>query len=217
MLVRILSLVCVLVMANGVSAQAMQSVVYVEVATVTRPQAVKAFADYAAVARQQPGFGNVELFEQRGQPGHYVLIESWQQQAAFEAQVVEQLKLATMLQKLRISNIDRRAYQTFDTAPAKTANAPLYVISHIDAAPSPLLPDMLKRWVAAGRAEEGNQRFDIVQDSKRGNHFTVIAAWRDEAALQEHVESIPARRFRDEFGSLAGSPLDERLFDVVPL
>lgn len=218
MMIRMLSTLLMLLLATAAAAQSVQSVVYVELAPGTKPQALTAFADYAATARTQPGCENVELFEQRGRPDHYVLIETWKQQADFDAQTVEQSKLATRLQKLRVSNIDRRPYKSLDTAPAKSATAgAVYVISHIDAAPAPTVPDILQRWVTASRAEAGNLRFDIVQHQQRVNHYTVVEAWRDEAALQEHVEAIPTRRFRDEFGPFAGSPLDERLYDSIPL
>ena len=217
-MLRILLAVFALAFTAVANAQSVQSVVYVEVAQVAKAQALTAFTDYAATLRKQAGFENVELFEQRGRPGHFVLIESWKEQAAFDAQAVEQSTLATSLQKLRVSNIDRRPYKTLDIALAKTVStSAVYVISHVDAAPAPTVPDILQRWVTASRAEAGNLRFDIAQHQQRANHYTVVEVWRDEAALQEHVEAIPTRRFRDEFGPFAGSPLDERLYDAVPL
>lgn len=202
----------------GAQAANVQSVVYVEVALSVRQQALKAFADYAAEIKQQDAFESIELFEQRERPGHYVLIETWRNQAALEARAVEQVMLATWLEKLRISNVDRRPYKTLDIAPAKTAaEGAVYVISHVDAAPNEAVPGILQQWVTASRAEPGNVRFDMMQHQQRGNHYTVIEIWRDEAALQEHVEAAHTRRFRDQFGPFAGSPLDERLFDAVPL
>ena len=195
-----------------------QSVVYVDIALSQRSQAVKAFSDYAAEIRKHAALASVELFEQRGRPGHYVLIENWREQAALDAQAVAQAMLATWLQKLRLSNVDRRPYKALDTAAAKTAsNSGTYVISHVDAAPNQDVAAILQTWVTQSRAEEGNVRFDIVQHQQRGNHYTVIAHWRDEAALQQHEEAAHTRRFRDQFGPYAGSPLDERLFDAVPL
>lgn len=205
-------------MAQQETSNAVQSVVYVDIALSQRSQAVKAFTDYAAEIRKHSALAGIELFEQRGRPGHYVLIESWHDQAALDAQAVAQAMLATWLQKLRLSNVDRRPYKALDTAAEKGAGGSgVYVISHVDAAPNQDVAAILQTWVTQSRAEAGNLRFDIVQHQQRGNHYTVIAHWRDDAALQEHEEATHTRRFRDQFGPYAGSPLDERLFDSVQL
>ncbi len=49
----------------------------------------------------------------------------------------------------------------------------------------------------------------------RGNHFTVIETWRDQAALDAHVASPRTRQYRDEVLPLTGSPLDERVFKAA--
>ena len=48
---------------------------------------------------------------------------------------------------------------------------------------------MLTRLAQASRQEPGNLRFDVLQHTMRGNHFTVIETWRDQAALDAHVAS----------------------------
>ena len=73
----------------------------------------------------------------------------------------------------------------------------------------------LQAWVGGSRAEPGNLRFDLLQHAVRGNHYTVIEAWENSAALEAHAKAAHTRAFRDAFGPLAGSPLDERIFTAL--
>ena len=50
----------------------------------------------------------------------------------------------------------------------------------------------------------------------RGNHFTVIETWRDQAALDAQW-SRRTPQYRDEVLPLTGSPLDERVFRAARL
>jgi quinol monooxygenase YgiN len=49
----------------------------------------------------------------------------------------------------------------------------------------------------------------------RGNHFTVIETWRDQAALDAHATAPHTKKYRDEVLPLTGSPLDERAFKAA--
>ncbi len=89
------------------------------------------------------------------------------------------------------------------------------VIAHVDVAPNPAVAPMLARLAQASRQEPGNLRFDVLQHTMRGNHFTVIETWRDQAALDAHVVAAHTKQYRDEVLPLTGSPLDERTFRPV--
>lgn len=216
----ITTLLLALLMSTMAMAQtAVHSVVYVEVKPSARAQAVAAFKSYATTARTHNGFAAIELYEQRGRPGHYVLIESWSEQGALDAQAAAQAALATALQPVKLSEIDRRQYKSLDTATAKAAgNKAVVMVAHVDAAPpNPAVTELLQHYTADSRQEAGNTRFDLLQLQQRPNHYTIVAAWRDDAALQAHTEADHTLRFRDQFGPSAGSPLDERLFEAVAL
>ena len=90
------------------------------------------------------------------------------------------------------------------------------VIAHVDVAPNPAVAPMLTRLAQASRQEPGNLRFDVLQHTMRGNHFTVVETWRDQAALDAHVSAPHTKQYRDEVLPLTGSPLDERVFKAAP-
>jgi len=179
--------------------------------------ALAALKAYTIAARTQDGFGSIESFEQMGRPGHFLVFETWRDAAAFDKRdAAMQKQFVDSLQPVRASDVDRRPYKVMTIAAhGQTNNQTVYVITHVDASPSPQLPMMLQRLAENSRKEAGNLRFDIYQHTMRANHFTVIEAWRNRQALDAHAGAEHTKQYREEFGPLAGSPLDERLFEAV--
>jgi quinol monooxygenase YgiN len=195
------------------------SYVEVEASSQARTAAVTALRRYQSTSRSQDGFLAMEAFEQAGRAGHFAFIETWRDQAAFDRRDQSaQTQLLEALQPIRISDIDRRPYKTLTTVPAGAAPAgTVYVITHVDASPTPQLPMLLQQLAADSRRDTGNLRFDIVQHTMRANHFTIVEAWRDRKALDDHAAAPHTRQYREAFGPMAGSPLDERVFEAVGL
>jgi quinol monooxygenase YgiN/beta-lactamase superfamily II metal-dependent hydrolase len=192
------------------------AVSYVEVMASATTKAVAAMKQYRDANRGRDGFVRVDLFEQIGRPGHFVLYEVWRDQAAFDARGASQQQLDDALAPIRVSGYDQRPYKTIavGTAPAANARA-VSVVSHVDVTPDPKVAGMLRRLAEASRMEDGNLRFDVVQHLMRANHFTVIETWRDQKALDAHVAAAHTRQYRDEIQPMTGSPLDERVYKSV--
>lgn len=215
-----LAAVCVLALAASLGAQAPADTTFHAVAYIeTAPSAARAAADalraYREATAKQDGCSAVDAFEQIGRPGHWVIVESWRDLKAFDARdPAVQQRLLDALKEIRVSGFDQRPYKTVAVAPARagaTANA-VSVVSHVDVAPNPAVAPMLAKLAADSRQEAGNLRFDVLQHTMRGNHFTVVETWRDQAALDAHVVTAHARKYRDDILPLTGSPLDERVF-----
>jgi quinol monooxygenase YgiN len=205
--------------APASSTTTFHSVVYFEVlnTNAARTAAKTALKTYAAGLRTQDGFMDFEAFEQSGRPGHFSFVETWRDQGAFDKRAAGITKQFTdALDPVRISDIDRRPYKVLSVAArARTNGDTVYVVTHVDASPTPQLPMMLQRLAEDSRRDDGNLRFDIYQHTMRANHFTVIEAWRNRQALDAHAAAAHTRQFRDAFGPLAGSPLDERVAEAV--
>jgi quinol monooxygenase YgiN len=75
-------------------------------------------------------------------------------------------------------------------------------------------PTLLRRLAEGGRKESGNLRFDVLQNAKRLNHFTIVEVWQTQEALEAHAVAAPTREYRDTIQPVLGSPLDERLFKL---
>jgi len=195
------------------------SVVYFEVvaSNAARASAQAAMKTYLAGLRTQGGFVDFESYEQSGRPGHFAFMESWRDQDAFDSKPAAlEKQFADTLQPIRISDIDRRPYKVHTVAPrGRTNNGTVYVITHVDATPTPQLPMMLQKLAEDSRRDDGNLRFDIYQHTMRANHYTIVEAWRNRQALDAHAAAAHTREYRNAFGPMAGSPLDERVFEAV--
>jgi quinol monooxygenase YgiN len=160
------------------------------------------------------------LFEQIGRPGHFVVLETWRDQAAFDARdAAVQKQLLTAFQSIRVSDYDQRPYKTLTTARGSAGDGQsIYVISHVDVGPNlqtePPGP-LLTRLAETSRKEPGNLRFDVVQHTMRANHYTVIEGWRNQQAFDAHVAAAHTRQYRDTLQPMTGSPLDERVYKGI--
>ncbi len=208
-------------LANGQSPAAggVFAVAYVETDASAAAAGRAALELYRDAVRERAGCLGVELFAQTGRPGHFAVLETWRDQAAFDARdPADKALLMEGLDPIRVSGYDERPYKPLALAPPGTAGEALtgvFVITHVDVAPNSVAPTLLAQLAEASRAEVGNLRFDVVQHAVRGNHFTVVEQWRSAAALEEHVSASHTRSYRDALQPLTGSPLDERLYTAV--
>ena len=194
------------------------AVAYVETRGDAAAAGRAALARYAATLRRNDSCLAVDVFEQAGRAGRFVIVESWRDAAAFDArEAVPKRELLEALQPLRISDYDERPYKalTLDTRAAAAATPGVVVVAHVDVAPNSRAPELLQELAARSRSEAGNVRFDVLQHAQRGNHFTVVEQWRSAAAVDEHVAAAHTRAYRDALQPLTGSPLDERTFMAI--
>jgi len=197
------------------------AVSYFETRSNATKDAVSGLHQYRDASKALAGFVRMEFFEQIGRPGHFVVLEAWRDQQAFDARdAAIQKRLLGALQPIRVADYDQRPYKTLTTAPASAQGngQAVYVISHVDVAPNlqaqppgPLLTTLAE----ASRKEPGNLRFDIVQHTMRANHYTVVEGWRNQQALDAHVAAAHTRQYRDALQPMTGSPLDERVYKAI--
>ena len=204
---------------NAPAAGPVFAVGYVEMRAKEAEAGRTALARYRAALERQPGCLAVELFGQTDRPGHFAVLETWLDQAAFDARdAAAKRQLMEALQPVRVSDYDERPYKSLTLAPAKVVGADTrnaFVVAHVDVAPNTQAPTLLQQLAEASRQEPGNLRFDVLQHAMRGNHFTVVERWQDQDALDAHVASAHARAYRDALQPLTGSPLDERVYTAI--
>ena len=197
------------------------AVSYVETRSSSTKEAIEALRRYRDASRKVDGSIRFDLFEQIGRPGHFVIVETWRDQQAFDARdAVIQKQLLGALESVRVSGYDQRPYKTLTAVSASGSPDPqaVFVVSHVDIAPNSQGPPsgpLLTSLAEASRKEPGNLRFDIFQHTMRGNHFTVLEGWRNQQALDAHVAAAHTRQYRDTLQPMTGSPLDERVYKAV--
>ena len=196
------------------------TVTYVEVVTPAAAQAAALVRQYGEATRKETGAVRVESLQRIDRPNQFVVLAAWTDQKAFEAHqaAASTKELQGRLQPLLASPNDQRLHQALsvDTATAKPARA-LYVATHVDVIP-PRKDDAvvaLKQLAEESRKDAGHARFDVVQQTNRPNHFTVVEAWTDRAAFDAHAAAAHTKRFRDQLGPMSGSLYDERLYQSL--
>ena len=196
-------------------------VTYIEVMPSSQSEAMALFRQYHEASRKEEGNVRLEVLQQSSRPDHFALLEVWQDQQAFAAHgmATHTKQWREQLQPLRSSPYDERVHKGLAIGPMLTARTvgATYVVTHADAIP-PGKDDalaLLKQLAEASRKDGGNVRFEVLQQSSRQNHCTIVEVWQDQQAFEAHAMAAHTRQFRDKFQPLSGSLYDERLYTVL--
>ena len=180
-----------------------------------------ALKDYRQAALKANGAVRVDVLQQVGRPNHFAIEEAWRDAASLDAHrsAPEARKLDETVQATRISPFDERLLAGVNVAPASgtASGQAIYVLTHADSIPDGrekagvALTDLAR----TSRQEPGNVMFQIVVQTNRNNHYTVIEAWKDEKAYEAHATADHTKKFRDMFGPFSGALFDERIYKSV--
>jgi quinol monooxygenase YgiN len=197
------------------------TVTYVEVMPTSRADAMAALKRYREAARKEDGNLRCEVVSRIGQPHQFAVLEAWKDQKAFEAngKSASTTQLRDKIQTIRNAPTDQRVHIPLSVGPmqAGPGGDAVYVVTHVDVIP-PRKDDGLaavKQLGEDSRRAEGNVRFEVVQQTNRPNHFTVVEIWRDAKAVETHSMAEATRQFRDKLGPMSGALYDERMFKAV--
>ena len=191
---------------------------YIEVAPAARSMAITAVKQYCDAGRKEDGYGSCDLVEQTGRGSHFVVLERWADEKRSDAHAAAEStkQFLNKLKPVRLG-LDQQAYRTVSTAAAPLLNdRATVVVTHVDTAGNQVdAPALLRRFAEASRKETGNLRFDVLQNAKRLNHFTIVEIWQTQEAVDAHAVAAHTREYRDTIQPVLGSPLDERLFKLL--
>jgi quinol monooxygenase YgiN len=109
------------------------------------------------------------------------------------------------------------AVMTPITAYAENSGGAVYVVTHVDVAPTGLGQGegILRKFAADSRKVLGCVRFELLQQSDRNNHFALLEVWQDQAAFDAFTGADQTRQFRAQIQPLLGSPFDERVHHLL--
>ncbi len=195
-------------------------VTYVEVAPASANAAAVLLRQYCDATRKESGDQRCNAAQELGRASRFVILEIWKDQAAFEAhgKSAATAQLRDKLKPIAAGPLDERVHNAFAVGPNdSTPKGAIYVASHVDV-PPPKKDDViaaLNPLAEASRKAPGNLRFEVVQQTSRPNHFTVIEAWQSQKAYDARVTAAPQRTFRDTLGPMLGALYDERLYRAL--
>jgi len=202
-------------------ADAIHVVTYIEVQPPAKSDAAELLHAFRETARRDEGNLRFDVVESSARPGQFVILASWKDQKALDAHAAaaHTKEFRDKIHAWRNSPIDDRIHTGLSLGAGEEGHVarPLYVVTHVDV-PPPFKDEcvaMLKKLADDSRKDEGNLRYDVVQQMNRPNHFTVIEMWKSRKAFDAHGMSTHVRDFRDKLAPMSGALYDERLYRVL--
>jgi quinol monooxygenase YgiN len=197
------------------------SVIYVEVMPTASVEGGALLRRYRAATRTEDGNLRCEVVQRIGRANQFAILEVWRDQTAFEAHGsgASSTDVRREIAAIRNAPTDERVHTALSVGPLASppAAGAVYVLTHVDVIP-PRKDDgvaALKLLAAAARAAAGNMRFEVLQQTSRPNHFTVVEIWTNAQAVEAHSMAPATRQFRDALAPMTGALYDERMYTTV--
>lgn len=196
-------------------------VTYIEVSPSSVEQAVGLLSAEVEAGRGDAGNMLFEALQRIDRPNHFVLLETW---TSLEAQQSHRDSARTTafrdaLAPLLYSPYDERLHieMVADTQYTEPTGDAVYAVTHVDVTPNNVEParEHLQTMATASLAEAGNERFEVLVQSNRMNHFSVVERWENAEAQLGHIDAAHSREFRSSVYPLSGALYDERLYRAL--
>jgi quinol monooxygenase YgiN len=193
-------------------------VTYVEARPQAKAEAAALLKGLRDATRKDEGNLGTEAVEHTSRAGQFVMLSTWKDQKALDAHMAaaHTKESRDKLNALRNSPADDRIHNALTLANPAAGGAarPFYAITHVDV-PPPRKDEcivLLNKLAEQSRKDDGNLRYDVVQQTNRPNHFTVIAVWKGPEAFEANAATAHVREFRDKLTPMSGALYDERLY-----
>jgi quinol monooxygenase YgiN len=196
-------------------------VTYVEVMPTSTAVALSVLKRYRDATLEADGNLRCELVRRLDEPHQFVILEIWRDRAAAErhAKAPSATDVREKITAIRNAPTDERVHTALSlgSAESRPARGAVYVVTHVDVIP-PRKDDgvaAVRQLAEDSRQQEGNLRFEVVQQVNRQNHFTVVEIWKDVKAVETHSMAAPTREFRDKLATMTGALYDERMYRAL--
>jgi quinol monooxygenase YgiN len=153
----------------------------------------------------------------------FVLIETWTNQAAYEAftKSATTQALFQQLAQLLIAPTDERDGTLIEAgklaaAPARAGE--IEIVTHIDVIPTFLdqAKPLILQFVSDSANDPGVREFLLVSWDDITNHFQLIERFQTRRTFDLHVSAQHSVQFRSSLQPFIGAPYDERLYTTHP-
>jgi len=194
---------------------------YVEVMPNAVVPGIALLKQYRDAIFKEDGNLRAEALAEIERPNRFVVVEAWRDKAALGAhgQSAATLKFRDKLKPIVDAPYDERINAALYVTQGKSESQPgaIYVVTHVDVIPAGKDDCMaaLKAMSVDTANDSGNISYEVLQQSNRGNHFTVIEAWTNRKALDAHAMAAHTRAFREKISPVAGALYDERIYKAL--
>jgi quinol monooxygenase YgiN len=197
-------------------------VVYIELAPGSEAHGERLLDQLATVAFTA-GALRFDVDKEVQRSNFYVLIETWSNQATYDAFLSSSITQAlfTQLAQLQIAPLDERDGTLIQAGKATGAPAhggEIEVVTHIDVIPTFLdqAKPLILQFVADSASDAGVREFLLVSWDDITNHFQLIERYETKRAFDLHVTAQHTVSFRKSLQPFIGAPYDERVYTVHP-
>ena len=202
------------------AAQPTYVITYMEIKPDLASEVRQLILAYGADARKASGAAQVDALERIGYPNHFALIEQWQSPSAKQAYASTDAsaKFRAALGRLQSAGYDERIHSPLSVGPSMPASPDaLVIVTHVDLIPTFVDVGIgkVQTFVEQGRAAHGNRRFDVLTQTSRKNHMTIVESWDAPANKDSWISTATARSFREELQPMSGSLYDERAYKTL--
>jgi quinol monooxygenase YgiN len=193
-------------------------ITYVEVIPTAAAEGAALARAMREAMRNEAGNLRSGAVERIGQPNQLVILSAWKDEAALaaHAKAPQTVNILGQLMKIQNAPFDERVTFPLSVGDlhAQLDRNSVVVVSHVDVIPPQreMATALVKQHAEDGRADAGNLRFEALTQTNRQNHFTVVEAWKNRDAAQQHGMNAKTRAFRDKIAPAIGALYDERFY-----
>jgi quinol monooxygenase YgiN len=194
-------------------------VTYLEVVPSAKGPAATLLKQLVDASRKENGALRFEAFQRTTPSNQFLILEVWKDKAAMEAHGngAAAKTYREKMQPIALAPIDDRTSLATSVAPNPPGKAAVVAATHVDVAP----PNrdktvvLLKTFAEIARRSPGNLRYDVLQQTARTNHFTVVEVWKDQKSADGHELAKPTLEYRKEVGAMLGALYDQRWYKAL--
>jgi quinol monooxygenase YgiN len=192
-------------------------VTYIEVAPSAADEVAELLTAYVQESSDANGNALFQALQRIGRPSHFAILETWRDAEARDAYASSRQTAIfhDNLEPLLYSPADARPHGDLATAAGGNIGpGGVFAITHVDVTPNntEVAVGLLETLASASRDDAGNTRFDVLVQSNRRNHMTVVEAWENPEAQEEHYGATHTKSFRASLFPLSGALYDERFY-----
>ncbi len=198
----------------------MYVVTYFEVAPSAVKEARGLLVAFRDASRKEEGSVGLDALHRTERPNHFAMVEAWKSPAAQEAHAksLHAKEFREKVQRHLSAAYDERLHVGLSVGADKAGTGrAVYVLTHVDVIPT--FKDqgtaIVKELAEASRKDAGSLRFDALTQANRANHMTLVEAWADGKAFDNHSVAPHVKKFREALGPMSGSLYDERLYALI--
>jgi quinol monooxygenase YgiN len=202
---------------------AVYAVTYLDVSTDWILQGAGLIKQYRDTSQREAGNLEFTVLQETTRPNRFAIVEGWRDQKSMDAHAkgADAKRFGFILEAIRNSPPNQHVLEGFAIAPAKSAPAgAVYMIQHVDIAfngfGSPVQA-AFKALAGPSPKEAGALRYDVYEEpDPHLNHFSIVAAWTNEKAYEDHEAAPYTKQFRAAIAQTGqGNLYDQRIYKII--